>query len=133
MLKEAGNYFYISDVIGYEVWIHNRESATNIGKHIDTPHYAMEGHRNKSYTLGDTLPVCSIILYVEVSDDLDGANLVIDTGYGTTQTIVPQSGRYVVFSPATYHYTTNSTRGKRISINLNPYTKSFDKEYMRLW
>ena len=133
MLKEAGNYFYMSDVVGYEVWIHIRESATNIGEHIDTPHFSMEGHRNRTPKLGDTWPVCSTILYVEVSDDLDGANLVLNTGFGTTQTIVPKSGRYVAFGPGIYHHTTNSTKGQRSSINVNPYTKFFDTKFTRLW
>ena len=131
----------MSDAVGYEVWIHNRESATNIGKHIDTPHYSVGAVHARGDTpstlggqkLGDTWPVCSIILYVEVSDDLDGANLVLDTGFGTVKTIVPKSGRYVVFGPGIYHHTTNSTKGQRSSINLNPYTKSFDTKFTRVW
>lgn len=133
MLKEAEKYFYTSDVRGYEVWTHNRDSASNIGWHIDTPHYSMEGHRNRTPKLGDTWPVCSIILYVEVSKDLDGANLEMEMGFGEVQTIIPESNRYVVFGPGINHRTTNSTKGKRISINVNPYMKSFDQKYERLW
>ena len=112
IMDKANNYFDLSEMKYYEAWTH--ENTIPGGMHYDKDEllYA-EGKLN--------FPLCSTVFYANVSDDIKGGKLLFEDGV----TIQPKFNRLVIFSPGLYHGV-EPFRGKRTSININPWEHKID-------
>ena len=107
ILDKASNYFDLSEMNYYETWIHENSRPKT-------------WHQDKDevlYTEGKLkFPLCSTVFYANVSEDIKGGKLLFENGV----TVEPKFNRLVIFSPALYHGV-EPFRGKRTSININPW------------
>ena len=108
ILSEAGNHFDLSLMKLYECWSH----------HLSRPldwHYDKD---EKLYAEKKELrfPLCSCVFYPVADDNLVGGQLM----FKNQVVITPKRNRLVVFSPGLYHGV-QQFRGKRTSININPW------------
>ena len=106
ILNIAGDYFDLSDAIGYEFWGHN---GTRTGWHYDKDEDLLEREGEYSF------PLCSTVYYLEV-DRLQGGQLAVESDL-----ITPKTNRLVMFSPGKYHKV-NRYKGKRVSLLINPWS-----------
>tara|TARA_R100000742_G_C4222822_1_gene46171 strand:+ start:110 stop:631 length:522 start_codon:yes stop_codon:yes gene_type:complete len=107
ILRHAGKYFNISNMVGYDYWSHTNTRP-------------MQWHYDKdeiAYTsIGMTrYPICSTVFYLEVEKLIDG-KLQFKNGVEVT----PKENRLIVFSPGLYHGV-EQFEGIRTSININPW------------
>ena len=107
MLDIAGDYFHLSEAIGYEFWGHN---GTRPGWHYDKDEVLYKKDNQLVF------PLCSTVYYLEVSK-LRGGELLI----GNDIVIVPKTNRLVIFAPGIYH-TVKPYQGKRVSLLVNPWS-----------
>ena len=112
IMDKANNYFDLSEMKYYEAWTH--ENTIPGGMHYDKDELLyIEGELK--------FPLCSTVFYANVSDDIKGGKLLFEDGV----TIQPKFNRLVIFSPGLYHGV-EPFRGKRTSININPWEHKID-------
>jgi hypothetical protein len=104
----AGQYYDISNVIGYEIWSHINSRPPG-GWHYDKDENVFEQHKIYKF------PICSIVYYPLI-DNLVGGELLLEQDI-----ISPKQNRLVIFKPHIYHYV-NEFSGTRYSIVINPWT-----------
>lgn len=107
IMDKANNYFDLSEMKYYEAWTHENTIPGGMHYDKDEPLFA-EGKLN--------FPLCSTVFYANVSDDIKGGKLLFEDGV----TIEPKFNRLVIFSPGLRHGV-EPFRGKRTSININPW------------
>ena len=107
IMDKANNYFDLSELKYYEAWTH--ENTIPGGMHYDKDELLyVQGELN--------FPLCSTVFYANVSEDIKGGKLLFENGV----TVEPKFNRLVIFSPGLYHGV-EGFRGKRTSININPW------------
>ena len=112
IMDKANNYFDLSEMKYYEAWTH--ENTIPGGMHYDKDELL--------YAEGELkFPLCSTVFYANVSDDIKGGKLLFEDGV----TIEPKFNRLVIFSPGLRHGV-EPFRGKRTSININPWEHKID-------
>ena len=112
IMDKANNYFDLSELKYYEAWTH--ENTIPGGMHYDKDELL--------YAEGELkFPLCSTVFYANVSDDIKGGKLLFEDGV----TIEPKFNRLVIFSPGLRHGV-EPFRGKRTSININPWEHKID-------
>ena len=112
IMDKANNYFDLSELKYYEAWTHENTIPGGMHYDKDEPLFA-EGKLN--------FPLCSTVFYANVSDDIKGGKLLFEDGV----TIQPKFNRLVIFSPGLRHGV-EPFRGKRTSININPWEHKID-------
>lgn len=105
ILHIAGQYFDLTDAIGYEFW----DKREDVGWHYDKDEDLLQ----KEDKL--TFPICSTVYYLKV-DKVIGGQLAIEGDL-----IRPKTNRLVMFSPGKYHKV-NRYKGKRVSLLINPWS-----------
>ncbi len=116
LLEIGGKYIDISSAIGYETWI--RINTRPAGWHCDQDDRLNLTQNKTSY------PLCSMVYYPFVADDLEGGRLVFEDG----RIIEPKTNRLVVFGPGIRHNVEEDYIGDRISFALNPWPKPICQE-----
>ena len=113
----AGNYFDLSNLVGYEAWIHN--NTIPVGDNDDGWHKdrdELSYHVRKIFRF----PICSMVFYTDIKNLQGGELLVEDT------TITPKENRLVIFSPGLLHKV-NEFEGKRVSLSINPWNRLLER------
>jgi len=105
ILQIAGDYFDLSNAVGYEFWGHN---GTKPDWHYDKDEVLFEKDRTLSF------PLCSTAYYLAISG-MKGGELVVQQ-----DTITPKPNRLVIFAPGKFH-TVRPFAGKRVSLLINPW------------
>jgi hypothetical protein len=116
LLEIGGKYIDISSAIGYETWI--RINTRPAGWHCDQDDRLNLTQNKTSY------PLCSMVYYPFVADDLEGGRLEFEDG----RIIEPKTNRLVVFGPGIRHNVEEDYIGDRISFALNPWPKPICQE-----
>lgn len=100
----AASFYPTQDLWGYEIW--QKDSSTDI--HLDKDETLYERRGILSF------PVCSVIFYYEVSDDIEGGELYSPNDW----VVFPKQNRLVIFGPAIRHGVSDFT-GIRKSVLVN--------------
>ena len=108
ILNKASEFFDLSTMEYYEAWTHGLTRPADWHYDKDEALYQKEGVLR--------FPLCSNVFYPIEDDNLVGGNLIFENGV----TVKPKRNRLVVFAPGLYH-SVQPFRGKRISININPW------------
>jgi len=116
LLEIGGKYIDISSAIGYETWI--RINTRPAGWHCDQDDRLNLTQNKTSY------PLCSMVYYPFVANDLEGGRLEFEDG----RIIEPKTNRLVVFGPGIRHNVEEDYIGDRISFALNPWPKPICQE-----
>ena len=116
LLEIGGKHIDISSAIGYETWI--RINTRPAGWHCDQDDRMNLTQNKTSY------PLCSMVYYPYVDDDLVGGRLEFEDG----QIIIPKTNRLVVFGPGIRHNVQENYIGDRISLALNPWPEPICQE-----
>ena len=116
LLEIGSKYIDISSAIGYETWI--RINTRPAGWHCDQDDRMNLTQNKTSY------PLCSMVYYPYVDDDLVGGRLEFEDG----QIIIPKTNRLVVFGPGIRHNVQENYIGDRISLALNPWPEPICQE-----
>jgi len=106
ILDIAGQYFDLSNTIGYEFWGHN---GTKPDWHYDKDEALFEQKGELDF------PLCSTAYYLEASNII-GGQLIVENDM-----ITPKTNRLAIFSPGKYH-TVQPYKGKRVSLLVNPWS-----------
>ena len=109
IMDKANNYFDLSELKYYEAWTH--ENTIPGGMHHDKDELLYREGELK-------FPICSTVFYANVSKDIKGGRLLFEDGV----ILEPRFNRLVIFSPGLLHGV-EPFRGKRTSININPWIK----------
>ena len=112
----AGDYFDLSNLVGYEAWIHN--NTIPIGDNDDGWHKdrdELSYHVKKVFRF----PICSMVFYTDIKNLQGGELLVEDT------TITPKENRLVLFGPG-YNHKVNEFEGTRVSLSINPWNRKLE-------
>lgn len=107
ILQVAGNHFDLQEMNYYESWTHNNTKPRDWHYDKDEVLYKDGLYR---------FPLCSTVFYPDISENLTGGELMFENGVR----IKPKRNRLVVFAPGLYHGV-QAFRGKRVSINTNPW------------
>ena len=91
LLEIGGKYIDISSAIGYETWI--RINTRPAGWHCDQDDRLNLTENKTSY------PLCSMVYYPYVDEDLKGGKLEFEDGRKFT----PKTNRLIVFGPGIRH------------------------------
>ncbi len=110
-LQLTNSYFDLSSCTGYEFWIQNNRRPGR--RHIDKDQQLLKEKGIYSF------PLCSIIYYISVDENLVGGKLDIEDDI----IITPKTNRMVIFPPGKYHYV-QPFQGQRVSLLINPWDKS---------
>lgn len=106
LLKEAGKYFDLSNMVGSEYWAHY---GTKPDWHVDKDEKRMD-------TTGElSCPICSIVYY-GIVENLSGGKFMTET-----ETILPKTNRAIIFSAGILH-TVEEYTGSRLSVAVNPWS-----------
>ena len=105
--RQAGKYFNVSEMIGYDYWTHTNTRPMQWHYDKDESAYLKMGMTR--------YPICSTVYYLEVCGLVNGS-LQFKNGVEVT----PQENRLVIFSPGLYHGV-EQFEGVRTSININPW------------
>ena len=116
LLEIGGKYIDISSAIGYETWI--RINTRPAGWHCDQDDRLNLTQNKTSY------PLCSMVYYPFVANDLEGGRLEFEDG----RIIEPKTNRLVVFGPGIRHNVEENFVGDRIAFALNPWPKPICQE-----
>ncbi len=113
VLETANKYYNIEDLGWYEIWSH--KNSRPLEWHYDK-------HENLYAKTGELVfPLCSCVYYPTLYKDLKGGELLLETSsLYRHDRIQPIANRLVLFSPGVHH-AVNAFRGKRTSININPW------------
>ena len=139
MLQSAASqYFDFSKCIGYEAWTHmNTRPGQDIEEYLTTGEYDYDSNLNKnggkssdhygwhydkdemhySKTGEMKFPICSLIYYVAVAEDLKGGRLMF-----RDHKIIPKQNRLIIFSPGIIH-DVECFEGERCSLIINPWNE----------
>jgi len=110
-LQLANSYFDLSSCTGYEFWIQNNSRPSR--RHLDKDQQLLKEKGIYSF------PLCSIIYYISVDENLVGGKLDIEDDI----IITPKTNRMIIFPPGRYHYV-QPFQGQRVSLLINPWDKS---------
>ena len=110
-LQLANSYFDLSSCTGYEFWIQNNRRPSR--RHLDKDQQLLKEKGIYSF------PLCSIIYYISVDENLVGGKLDIEDDI----IITPKTNRMIIFPPGRYHYV-QPFQGQRVSLLINPWDKS---------
>ena len=116
LLEIGGKYIDISSAIGYETWI--RINTRPAGWHCDQDDRMNLTQNKTSY------PLCSMVYYPYVDEDLKGGKLEFEDGRKFT----PKTNRLIVFGPGIRHNVEENYIGDRISLALNPWPRPICQE-----
>ncbi len=109
ILNKASQYFDLSSMKYYEAWTHALSRPADWHYDKDERLYASKNELR--------FPLCSNVFYPIEDENLVGGNLIFENGV----VVAPKRNRLVVFAPGLYH-SVKPFRGKRISININPWS-----------
>ena len=110
-LQLANSYFDLSSCTGYDFWIQNNRRPSR--RHLDKDQQLLKEKGIYSF------PICSIIYYISVDENLVGGKLDIEDDI----IITPKTNRMIIFPPGRYHYV-QPFQGQRVSLLINPWDKS---------
>ena len=110
-LQLANSYFDLSSCTGYEFWIQNNSRPSR--RRLDKDQQLLKEKGIYSF------PLCSIIYYIFVDENLVGGKLDIEDDI----IITPKTNRMIIFPPGRYHYV-QPFQGQRVSLLINPWDKS---------
>ena len=116
LLEIGGKYIDISSAIGYETWI--RINTRPAGWHCDQDDRMNLTQNKTSY------PLCSMVYYPYVDENLKGGKLEFEDGRKFT----PKTNRLIVFGPGIRHNVEENYIGDRISLALNPWPRPICQE-----
>jgi len=116
LLEIGGKHIDISSAIGYETWI--RINTRPAGWHCDQDDRLNLTENKTSY------PLCSMVYYPYVDEDLKGGKLEFEDGRKFT----PKTNRLIVFGPGIRHNVEENYVGDRISLALNPWPRPICQE-----
>ena len=116
LLEIGGEYIDISSAIGYETWI--RINTRPAGWHCDQDDRLNLTENKTSY------PLCSMVYYPYVDEDLKGGKLEFEDG----RKLTPKTNRLIVFGPGIRHNVEENYIGDRISLALNPWPRPICQE-----
>ena len=113
ILKVASRYHDLSQCCGYEIWQHDHTDG-RLPWHLDKDEmlFALENRMRH--------PVCGIVYYLLIDENLKGGQLVFDNG----STVSPKKNRVVVFDSTLQHSVEEYT-GRRYSVNINPWNEKY--------
>jgi len=98
----------VDDIVGYDNWCHC--NPQEVKWHNDKDEELLRQTGNLSF------PLCSIVYYFNVDDDLIGGDLYFDNGVN----LKPKNNRLVLFGPSLFHGV-NKHKGSRSSFLVNPW------------
>ena len=107
MINVAGNFFDLTNCVGYEFWSQNNTRPKDW--HID------KDEQMKANTGKTRFPLCSVVYYVKV-DKLKGGKL-----HDEDDIVTPKSNRMVIFSPKLNHCV-EPYMGDRVALCVNPWS-----------
>tara|TARA_R100000008_G_C3522343_1_gene134694 strand:- start:114 stop:617 length:504 start_codon:yes stop_codon:yes gene_type:complete len=111
LIKLASDFYDLSSCIGYEFWTQNNTRP-------------FDWHQDRDEELGtqgiESFPLCSMVYYLVV-ENLQGGKLHLEDDI-----ITPKTDRLVIFPPGKYHMV-DPFEGKRVSLLINPWNRSLNK------
>ena len=113
VLNKAAEYYDMEELGWYEAW--NHTNSRPLDWHYDK-------HENLFGKQGIlAFPICSCVYYPSMDHELIGGELMLQNKTGNRHDrIQPIPNRLVLFDPGVLHCV-NAFRGKRTSININPW------------
>lgn len=113
VLNTAMTYYDLDELGWYEVW--NHTNSRPLEWHYDK-HENLFGKTGKL-----VFPLCSCVYYPTMDHELIGGELMLQNKTTNRHDrIQPIANRLVLFAPGILH-SVNAFRGKRTSININPW------------
>ena len=109
----ASKHFDLTNALYYELW--QQYNPDVVAPHID---------KDEKLYLRQILktPLCSLVFYHNVSQDIKGGELVIEGPDGTNHEIKPKTNRLVIFQRKLTHWV-KDYEGHRHSILCNPWDR----------
>ena len=107
IINKVGNFFDLSDMVGYEMWCNHSNPDTHYDK--DEELFSQTGELS--------FPLCSIVYYAYIGDNMQG-------GHFATEELVlaPKTNRLLCFSKGIEHGV-HPFKGDRVAVAINPWDK----------
>ncbi len=113
LIEIAANHYDLSTALYYELWQQYNPDV-------------VPGHYDKDESLWKRkimkTPLCSMVFYHNVSNDIEGGELIIQEENRKKHYIKPVTNRLVVFQRGLFHWV-NDYEGHRHSILCNPWDR----------
>jgi hypothetical protein len=113
LIDIASKHFDLTSALYYELW-------QQYNPDVVPPHIDKDEKLNNRGVL--KTPLCSLVFYHHISDDIEGGELVIKDSNGLKHEIQPKTNRLVIFEPNLVHWV-KDYEGHRHSILCNPWDR----------